>query len=117
MKTLFVVLFALVSSVAFADTYQVTFGWTDPTTYIPSDSPYYEAKYRVGGAGETVLSLSTPSGSVIVTANPGQPIDIAARNCNIFLCSSWAAWVTATAPYPATQPQMPTGLTITATRQ
>lgn len=24
---------------AFADTYQVTFGWTDPTTYIPSDAP------------------------------------------------------------------------------
>ena len=118
MKTLLVMLFTLVSSVAFADTYQVTFGWTDPTVYIPSDVPQYEAKYRINGGAETVLpALATPDGSVNITANPGQPIDVAARNCNLTLCSDWTGWVTATAPYPATQPLAPTNLTITVTRQ
>jgi hypothetical protein len=118
MRTLFVVLLTLVSTVAVADIYQVTFGWTDPTTYIPSDSPRYEAKYRVGGGTETTLpALTTPGGTATVTANPGQPIDVAARNCNLTLCSAWTGWVTATAPFPATQPQTPTGLTITVTRQ
>ena len=108
----------LLTGVALADTYQVTFGWTDPTTYIPSDTPRYTAKYRVNGGAETVLPESlTPSGTVTITANPGQPIDVAARNCNKTLCSAWTAWVTATASYPPTQPLSPTGLTITVTRQ
>jgi len=118
MKTLLVVLFTLMSSMAFADTYQVTFGWTDPTVYIPSDVPQYEAKYRINGGAETVLpALATTGGSVNITANPGQPIDVAARNCNLTLCSAWTGWVTATAPFPATQPQTPTNLTITVVRQ
>lgn len=118
MKRIVAFLLAIGSVPAFADTYQVNFGWTDPTTYIPSDAPRYEAKYRIAGGNEVVLpSLSTPGGSATITASPGQPIDISARNCNFTLCSAWTGWVTATAPYPPTQPQSPTGLTITITRQ
>lgn len=97
-----------------ADTYQVTFGWTDPTTYLSSDAPVYEAKYRVSGGAETAITgLTTPGGSSVVTAGPGQAIEIAARACNRGLCSNWTAWVTATAPHPATQPENQTGVTIT----
>lgn len=106
-----------ISLPALADTYQVTFGWSDPTTYLPSDAPVYEAKYRVAGGVETVVpGLATPGGSRTVTATPGQPIDVAARVCNQGLCSPWTGWVTATAPHPATQPQGQTGLTITVVR-
>lgn len=118
MRTFVALCLTLLTGVALADTYQVTFGWTDPTTYIPSDVPRYEAKYRVGGGTETTLpALTTPGGTATVTANPGQPIDVAARNCNLTLCSAWTEWVTATAPFPPTQPLSPTGLTITVTRQ
>ena len=113
---LFLVL-AVLAAPAFADTYQVTFGWTDPTTYIPSDAPLYEAKYRIGGGTETTIpALTTPGGSVTVSATPGQPIDVAARACNKGLCSTWTGWVTATAPHPATQPATQAGLTITVVR-
>lgn len=108
---------ALASFAAMADTYQITFGWTDPTSYIPSDAPIYEARYRVAGGAETMLpALATPGGSATVTAVPGDPIDVAARNCNLGLCSAWSGWVTATAQHPATTPQSPASLTITVVR-
>jgi hypothetical protein len=117
MKRFLFVVLSLFSMTALADTYQVTFGWIDPTTYIPSDAPVYEAKYRIAGGAETTIpSLVTPGGSFNATANPGQPIDVAGRNCNKGLCSAWTAWVTATASHPATQPQPGTGLTITVVR-
>lgn len=117
MKRLSLLLLIAMAAPALADTYQVTFGWTDPTTYLPSDAPVYEAKYRVAGGAETVVpGLATPGGSRTVTATPGQPIEVSARACNLTLCSSWSGWVTATAPHPATQPQTQTGLTITVTR-
>jgi hypothetical protein len=113
---LFLVLVGLTAP-ALADTYQVTFGWIDPTTYIPSDAPIYEAKYRIAGGAETTIpALVTPGGSFNATASPGQPIDMSARNCNKGLCSDWTGWVTATASFPATQPQPGTGLTITVVR-
>ena len=109
--------FAALAAPALADTYQVNFGWTDPTTYIPSDTPLYEAKYRIDGGAETVIpNLTTPGGSTSLTAPPGTPIDMAVRACNQTLCSTWTGWVTATAGYPPTQPQTQTGLTITITR-
>lgn len=115
-RTLIALLFAA-SAPAFADSYHVVFGWTDPTTYIASDAPTYTAKYRINGGTETVLAATaTPSGSVTVTATPGQPIDIAGQACNKGLCSAWTGWVTATAPHPATQPATQTGMTITVTR-
>lgn len=108
---------SLLAATAWADTYQVTFGWTDPTTYIPTDTPSYTVKYRIAGGMETMLpALTTPGGSTTVTATPGQPIDIAGQACNKVLCSAWTGWVTATAPYPATQPGTQTGMTITVTR-
>lgn len=107
----------LLAPFAWADTYQVSFGWTDPTTYLPSDTPTYEAKYRVAAGTETVLpSLATPGGSTTVTAAPGQPIEMSVRAINQGLTSAWTAWVTATAPYPVTQPGGQTGLTITVVR-
>lgn len=117
MKKVIFVLLAMVSTAVYADSYHVVFGWTDPTTYIASDAPTYTAKYRVNGGTETVLAATAmPSGSVTVTAAPGQPIDVAGQACNKGLCSAWTGWVTATAPYPATQPETQTGMTITVTR-
>lgn len=117
MKKVLAALLFVVPAPVFADSYSVTFGWTDPTSYLPSDAPVYAAKYRVNGGAETVIpSLATPGGSVTVTAIPGQQIEIAAQNCNLYLCSPWSAWVTATAPHPATQPQNPGAITITVTR-
>jgi len=68
-KTLIALLFAL-SAPAFADNYQVTFGWTDPTTYVASDAPVYSAKYRIAGGTETTIpSLATPGG--VLCNSPG----------------------------------------------
>lgn len=115
-KIVFSALLAL-SSAALADTYQVTVGFTDSTTYIPSDAPTYSVKYRVNGGAETVIpALPTPGASFAVTAAPGQPIDVAAKTSNKGLESAWSGWVTATAPHPATQPQTPSGVTITVVR-
>ncbi len=120
MKQLFIAFCLLFSGMAFADSYNVTFGWTDTTTYRPEETKGYKAKYRVNGGAETILSdLTTPGGSATVTANPGQTIDIAAQNCSMTptpLCSAWSGWVTATAPHPQTQPNVPTAITITVTR-
>lgn len=117
MKKVLAALLFVVPAPAFADNYSVTFGWTDPTNYIPSDAPIYSAKYRVNGGAETVIpGLATPGGSVTVTAIPGQQIEIAAQNCNLSLCSGWSGWVTATAPHQATQPQTPSAITITVSR-
>lgn len=108
---------ALTPFAALADTYQVTFGWTDPTPYLPSDAPTYLAKYRVDSGAETVLPiLSTPGGSTTVTAVPGAPIDVSGQACNLTLCSEWTAWATATAPHAATQPLPQSGFSITVIR-
>ncbi len=108
---------AALSAPAFADTYQVTFGWSDPTTYLPAETPVYSAKYRVAGGAETVIpGLATPGGSATVTATPGQPIELSGQACSGALCSPWMAWVTATAPHQPTTPADQTGMTITVTR-
>lgn len=107
----------MLSTPAWADTYQVTFSWTDPTIYLPSDTPVYKAKYRIAGGIETVISgLVTPGGSVNVVATPGQTIEVATGATNLGLSSAWTDWVTATAPHAATQPETQTGLTITVVR-
>ena len=117
MRHLWLALGMLMSAPALADQYQVTFGWTDPTTYNAEDVPEYEARYRVAGGAETTLAgLTTPGGAVDLTAAPGDPIEVAARNCNRGLCSAWSPWATAGAPYPVTQPEEPGGLSITVIR-
>lgn len=117
MYALLIPLGVLLAGSALADSYQVTFGWTDPTTYNVEDQPVYEARYRVAGGTDTTLAgLTTPGGSVDLTASPGDPIEVAARNCNRGLCSAWSPWATAGAPYPVTQPDDPSGLSITVIR-
>jgi hypothetical protein len=102
---------------AVADTYQMQFGWTDPTVYQPTDTPVYEAKYRIAGGVEVVISdLGTPGGSMLIEAEAGQTVDVTGRNCNAGLCSPWMAWATATAPFAPNQPETGTGMTITIIR-
>lgn len=110
----------LLSSAAWADQYAVTYGWTDPTVYIPSDSKSYEAKYRINGGAETVIpNLTVPGGSINLTVTPGQTIEVAGRAKNGTtnpLYSEWSSWATATAQYGLTQPANQTGMTITVIR-
>jgi len=113
---LFLVL-SVLAAPALADTYQVTFGWTDPTTYLPGEIPVYEARYRIAGGTATVIpALPTPGGNFSATANPGQTIEVALRACNGTLCGPWAAYITATAQHPPTTPMTPTGGVITVVR-
>ena len=108
---------ALLAAPAFADSYQVTFGWTDPTTYLPEETPVYEARYRIAGGAETVIpALSTPGGTFSPTAAPGQTIEVGLRACNGTLCGNWAAYITATAQHPPTVPMTPTSGVITVVR-
>lgn len=117
MRNFLVIFLFVFAGSALADTYQVTFGWTDPTTYLPDETPTYEAKYRIAGGSETMIpGLVTPGGSFNATATQGQTIEIATRACNFALCSGWTGWVTATAQHPPTQPLEQIGLTITVVR-
>ena len=107
----------LASVPAWADTYQVTIGWQDPTTYNSQDAPTYEAKVRVAGGAETVFpGLTSTAASVEVTANPGDPIEVAVQALNQSLTSGWSAWVTATAAYPVTTPEAQTSINVTVIR-
>lgn len=111
------VVLMLVAPFALADTYQVDVGFTDGTTYQSGEVPNYTVKHRVNGGSETVLPASPTTGRTFtLTATPGQPIDVAAQTCNGTLCSAWSAWVTATAQFPPTTPQVPGSITITVTR-
>lgn len=103
----------LLSGAALADNYQLTVGWTDPTVYTPTDTPTYEARYRIAGGAETVVPGVTPAISATIIAVPGDPVEVAVRALNQELSSPWTAWVTATAPYPATPPEVQTSLSIT----
>jgi hypothetical protein len=94
----------------------LTVGWNTPT-WNPSDTPSYSAKYRVNGGAETISpSLTSPSWTTTVTANPGDPVEVAAQNVNGALVSAWSGWVTATADYPATTPPTPAGFSISLIR-
>jgi hypothetical protein len=107
----------LASTVAAADVYQLTAGWTDPTAYNPSDQPSYELRYRVAGGAETIVpGLTNPAASLTLTAAPGAPIEVSVRARNLGLDGPWSEWVTATAAYPVTLPAGQTGLTITVIR-
>lgn len=108
---------ALAGGAALADTYQLTAGWADPTTYQPSDTPTYELRYRVAGGAETIIpGLTNPAATVTLSANPGEPIEVAARALNAGLEGPWTGWVTATAAWPPTQPADQSGLSITVIR-
>lgn len=102
-----------VSCAASAAQYQLTVGWTDGTTYLPSDTPTYEAEWRVNGGVSTAISaLPTPSAAATITANHGDTIEARVRNVNGTLASAWSGWVAATAATPPTQPGDPTGISL-----
>lgn len=107
----------MLSTPVLAAQYQVTYGWTDTTVYLPAETKGYEAKHRVDGGAETpITGLTVPGGSVAVTANPGQAIEMSFRSCSMTpspLCGPWLPWITATAPFPQTTPNVPTGASIT----
>lgn len=116
MKSIVAIVLMLAASAAFADTYQLTVGWTTPT-WNPSDTPSYLAKYRVNGGAETLSPvLTSPSWTVSLTANPGDPVEVAAQNVNGALISAWSGWITATAGYEPTVPPTPSGMTINLIR-
>lgn len=115
MKKLFFLLF-LLPLVANADNYQLSFSWTDSTVYQPDEIPSYEYKYNINGVETVGDALPTPSGTEMIVADPGTPIQVSVRNCNDTWCSDWSPWVTATAPYAPTVPDAPANLTITITR-
>lgn len=116
-RALFAAVLMTIAGCAFGDTYQLTVSWTDPTVYNADDSPTYDMKYTVNAGPETVVTgLLAPSTTQTITATPGDPIDVAVRAENLGLYSAWSPWVTATASFPATQPDAQTNVTITVIR-
>ena len=104
---------------AFAAQYQVNYGWTDATAYLPSDTPDYLAQYRVAGGAPVVLpATSIPGGSFVVTAPVASLIEMCVQNRNVTLINpvsctgNWFA-VGNTPPPPLTPPGSPTGFSAT----
>ena len=119
MKRLLLAILLLLPILAFADTYQITAGWTDPTPPGTAYTPLYDVEYKVAaGAAIPVNDLPSPSYSNTVTATPGQTIEIRVRNKNSQggLVSAWSVWAVATAQAQPTQPLDPTAITFTVVR-
>jgi hypothetical protein len=118
------ILFAIFStllfpSLAMADTYQLSAGWTDSTPTGPNYTPAYNVEYRInGGASVPTNDLTTPAFTATITAAPGQNVEVRVQNKNTQgpLLSAWSAWANATAPAGPTQPTDPSGVTVTITR-
>jgi hypothetical protein len=104
---------------AFAANYQVTYGWTNTTTYLPSDTPDYLAQYRVAGGVPVILSATPiPGGTFAVTAPVAALIEMCVQNRNGTLvnpASCTGNWLTVgnTPPAPLTPPGSPTGFSAT----
>jgi hypothetical protein len=99
--------------------YQVTYGWIDPTTYLPSDSPDYVAHYRVSGGEPAALpATSVPGGAFVLHAEPGAAVEMCVQNRNGPLIApascdgNWFA-VGSAPPPPLTHPGMPVGFSAT----
>jgi hypothetical protein len=120
MARLIIILFLMAfSSLAHAAQYQVTYGWTDSTTYLPTDEPRYNAQYRVNGGTPVVIpETTTPSGNFNLSANSADSIEMCVQNKNGNLISpadctgNWFAVGNAPPP-PLTQPGQPTGFSAT----
>jgi hypothetical protein len=109
----------LLAGPAMAAQYQVTYGWTDPTTYLPSDEPDYAAQYRVNAGAPVVLPATTvPGGVFALTADPAAVVEMCVQNRNGALVTpadcdeNWIAVGNAPVP-PPTQPLGPTGFSAT----
>jgi hypothetical protein len=120
-KIIAALVLAALSSPSFADTYQVTFGWTAPA-WLPSDTPSYGAKYRVaGGVAINLPDNATPGGSYSYTAAPGALLEMCPQNKNGSLvtpdCSQAGHWIAVGAsPVPPTTPPIPGGFSATIIR-
>jgi hypothetical protein len=104
---------------AIAAQYQVTYSATDPTTYLPSDSPDYPASYRIGGGAAVNLPpTNTPAGTFSLTADPGTLVELCLLSRNGVLVTpascdgNWIAVGNAPVP-PPTQPMGLTGFSAT----
>jgi hypothetical protein len=118
LRLVFIVLL-MFSGLANAAQYQVTYGWTDSTTYIPTDEPRYNAQYRVNNGAPVVLpETTTPSGTFNLSANSADSIEMCVQNKNGNLVApttctdNWFAVGNAPPP-PLTQPGQPTGFSAT----
>jgi hypothetical protein len=104
---------------AIAAQYQVTYSATDPTTYLPSDSPDYPASYRIGGgAAVDLLTTNTPAGTFSLTVDPGTLVELCLLSRNGVLVTpascdgNWIAVGNSPVP-PLTQPMGLTGFSAT----
>ena len=118
----------LLPAFAFADTYDATVSWTDPTPAYPAenDAPTYRIEWRInGGASNQIYNLLPPAmpsdgHTWQITANPGDNVEIRVQNHNANtdgpLSSNWSIWYSLTAGYPVTQPSDPTNVNYTLIR-
>lgn len=112
-------LLALTSVSAMAANYQVTYGWTNNTIYLPSDTPDYLAQYRVAGGAPVVLpATSIPGGTFSVSAPVASLIEMCVQNRNGTLVNPVSCagnWITVgnTPPPPLTPPGSPAGFSAT----
>jgi len=122
MRSIFLILVALLASPAFADTYTVAGTWTDGT---PPSAQYVfrgHAECQVNGAGTIDLpGLSATHFSTSMTAAPGDTIRCRVQNINVVnpgapLAGNWSAYQQALAPAAPTTPSDPTGFSMTVTR-
>jgi hypothetical protein len=122
MKYLSFILLLLAPTFVFADSYNLTANWSDPTVVSADYVPAYNVEYRIGAntgtaPGTPVSNLPTPSWSGTITAAPGTKVEVRVQNKNTIgpLLSAWSPWVAVTAPYGSTPPLAPTGFTVTIT--
>jgi hypothetical protein len=119
MKKILALALFLLAGPAMAAQYQVTYGWTDPTTYLPSDAPDYAAHYRVNAGAPVALPATTvPGGVFALSADPAALVEMCVQNRNGALVTpadcdgNWIA-IGNTPPPPLTQPGMPAGFSAT----
>lgn len=117
--------FYVMSKVALADTYELSWTWVDPTNYTsPDDAPTYEIEWRCTGAHVSctgawfaVTALPNPAHNLTTDADPGDLFEARVRNENGGLVSAWSAILSENAPAGPTQPLAPTSIIFSITRQ
>ena len=122
MKRFLCVVLSLFSLSALADNYRFTYSWTAPT-YLPTDTPTYGMRYRLGGGTPVVQTdTATPAGSFDFSAAPGVLLEVCPQNKNgpaliVPDCALPAHWVAVGSTQPAlTTPPMPGGFSGTLIR-
>jgi hypothetical protein len=132
MRLIAIIISAMFSLAAYADTYNLTAGCTDPLMagQQPDGSwyaPVYDWEWRVNGGTSTAVS-DQPSCALAVagmTAAPADTIEVRAAPRNTYdgcadpeCTGPWTAWLAASAPYAATHLADPvTGMSLVIIRQ